>query len=173
MRLEGFEEDALSITRSSDFRFLGQVYELTMRLPNRELTADDGPRLFSDFHAMYERVYGEGTAWKGTPAQLLTYTVTGSARHAPPSAASPPDLQPRPDHEIQRSSRRVYVPSHRAFATLPIYDGDPFTPGSRVAGPAIIDESDTTIFVPADFQAARDELLNYRLGLSEAHQPPS
>jgi N-methylhydantoinase A/oxoprolinase/acetone carboxylase beta subunit len=46
---------------------------------------------------------------------------------------------------------------------LPVYDGSLFSAGSRVDGPAIIDESDTTIYVPEDVSAERDKYLSYVL----------
>jgi len=43
MRAEGLAEGEIEIVRSGDFRFLGQVYELSMPLPDRPLVEDDAP----------------------------------------------------------------------------------------------------------------------------------
>jgi N-methylhydantoinase A len=162
MRAEGFADDEIEIVRSADFRFLGQAFELTMRLPNRPLAPEDAPELAMQFFELYERTYGEGTAWKGVPEQLLNYavTATGPQQRAPRAAVV---LDPRPPDCMAVGSRFVFIPQSREHQELPIYADERFTAGSRVVGPAIIDATDTTIFVPPATEAARDEFMNYVL----------
>ena len=162
MRAEGFSDTDIVVVRSADFRFLGQSFDLTLPLPDRTLTATDAPDLAARFLAFYERTYGEGTAWKGVPTQLLNLTVTVTGRHAsiePPLAP----LAPRPEEQIRIDTRRLFLPSLREFSEVPVYDDQRFSAGSKIGGPAIIDVSDTTIFVPPNHEARRDEFMNYVL----------
>jgi N-methylhydantoinase A len=46
-----------------------------------------------------------------------------------------------------------------------VYDDEGFTPGSTVIGPAIVDASDTTLYIPPDTSATRDGYRNYILQL--------
>jgi len=162
MRAEGFAEEDISVDKSGDFRFLGQSYELTMGLPNAPLTAEDAPELARRFLELYEQTYGEGTAWKGVPVQLLNYTVTVTGhqdRRPLPSV----ELEPRAESDLRVSTRRVFLPSERQYRDLQIYDDARFTAGTRIVGPAIIDAIDTTIYVPPGSEATRDEFMNYVL----------
>ena len=167
MRAEGFIEADIGIARSADFRFLGQSYEWTLALPDRALTPDDPPRLAQQFFDTYERTYGEGTAWQGVPAQLLTMTVTVTGLRAhvdtPPAPADPR----RPD-QMLLGSRRVFLPSLGEYRDIAVYDDTRFSCGSCIEGPAIIDASDTTIYVPPATRARRDEFMNYVLSHSGA-----
>lgn len=162
MREEGFTEDRISAAINADFRFRGQDYELTMPLPTRLLKSSDAPELAQQFLELYERTYGFGTAWKGVATQLLnvSVTITGARdkQPLPPTAASPRDPS-----EIQRSHRSVFLPDKREWTDIPIYDDTKFTVGSKITGPAIIDVTDTTIYVPSGVIASRDEYLNYIL----------
>ena len=167
MRAEGFDDDGTTVQRSADFRYLGQSYELTMALPERPLTAEDAPTLAERFFQLYERTYGQGTAWKGVPESLLNYTVTVTGRQARPSFSDAP-LAPTPPAEIERGRRLVYLPSLGERREIPVYDDLRFTPGSRIEGPAIVDATDTTIFVPPGADARRDEQLNYVLSIGGA-----
>ena len=169
MRAEGFGDADIRIVRSADFRFLGQSYELTLTLPDRALTPADPPLLARQFFDAYERTYGEGTAWQGVPAQLLTMTVTvtGQRVHPAPSVVV---SAPRTPAEMRLKSRRVYLPSLREYRDITVYDDLLFTCGSSIDGPAIIDASDTTIYVPPATRALRDEYMNYRLIHSGATQ---
>jgi N-methylhydantoinase A len=162
MRAEGFAPEAVTQSRSGRLRFFGQVYELPVALPDRDLTAEDVPRLGSEFRDMYERVYGPGTAWKGAGVQVSTLTVTLTGMLERDALQEEPET-PTPAADVLLSQRTIYLPSTRTHEMVGVYDGRRFTPGTSVTGPAIIDETDTTIFVPEGLRASRDRFLNYRL----------
>jgi N-methylhydantoinase A len=160
MRAEGFADEDIQIQRSADFRFQGQVYELTMPLPVRPLTAEDGATLGESFAKLYEQTYGEGTAWKGVPEELLNYTVTAVGRQPrPPVQVLEPD--PADLDQIRKGEREIYLPMSGSRESLPIYDDLRFSPGTVAEGPAIVDAVDTTIFVPPETSITRDEHMNY------------
>jgi N-methylhydantoinase A len=162
MESEGFPRDQISVQRTADVRFQGQAYELTMEMPDRALTEDDAPALFDQFLVTYEQTYGEGTAWKGVPASLINYSVTVTGSQNRPdigtAVASGHDVAPEP-----RELRRAFLPQQREWAEIPIIDAGHLPVGHRLEGPAIIDENDTTIFVPPGTTATRDEYSNYVL----------
>jgi N-methylhydantoinase A len=160
MRAEGFADEDIEIHRSADFRFQGQIYELTMPLPDRPLNPGDAARLGTQFAELYEQTYGEGTAWKGVPEELLNYTVTAIGRQPrPPVHAVKPD--PASLDDIRKGEREVHLPMNGERERLPIYDDLRFTPGTVAEGPAIVDAVDTTIFVPPETSITRDEHMNY------------
>ena len=57
----------------------------------------------------------------------------------------------------------MFLPSERQRAEVPVYAEEAFAPGQSAEGPAIIDESDTTIYVPPGNRVSRDEYMNYVL----------
>jgi N-methylhydantoinase A len=65
--------------------------------------------------------------------------------------------------DARKAVREVYLPDVHERAEIPVYAGDRCGPGIRIEGPAIIDETDTTIYVPTGSTAQRDEHLNYVL----------
>ena len=162
MSEEGFGDAEIEISRSADLRFQGQEYELTLPMPSRALTADDLDVLAADFLALYERTYGEGTAWKGVPATMVNYSVTAVGRQQRPDW-SVATLNGHTADAARKAVREVYLPDVHERAEIPIYAGDRCGPGIRIEGPAIIDETDTTIYVPTETTAQRDEYLNYVL----------
>jgi N-methylhydantoinase A len=162
MAEEGFGDGEIEIQRSADLRFQGQEYELTLPLPDRELTPDDAETLAADFFTLYERTYGEGTAWVGVPATLVNYSVTVVGRQPGPTLAAASRNGHTPD-SARRGAREAYLPDVGRREEIPVYDGALCDPGIRIEGPAIIDETDTTIYVPTGTTAERDEYLNYVL----------
>jgi N-methylhydantoinase A len=162
MREEGFADAEIAVQRSADLRFQGQEYELTLPLPDRPLTAQDAESLTADFFVLYEKTYGEGTAWKGVPVTMVNYSVTVTGRQDRPVVPTAALNGHTPDG-ARRSTRLVYLPGESHQQEIPIYDGGLCGPGIRLEGPAIIDETDTTIYVPPGTTAAVDEHLNYVL----------
>ncbi len=162
MAAEGFDEEAIEVLRSGDFRFQGQAYELSLVLPERSLEREDAENLGGMFRALYERTYGEGTAWEGVPATMVTYSVTAIGRQQRPRFESAKTSTVTAE-QPEASTRSVYLPSVRAREDVKVYDEQQVVPGVSVEGPAIIDAHDTTIFVPPGITAARDEFMNFIL----------
>jgi N-methylhydantoinase A len=154
----------LEVSRSGDFRFLGQVYEVNVPLPDRDLTMEDAARLADEFPLIYERVYGEGTAWKGSPVVLLNLSIKVTyEREKPPGRQHEPQAFAT---EVQADSQReVYLPSSRERAEIPSYSEAAMGAGAQVSGPCIVDVGDTTIFVPPDATCSRDRHFNFHLDL--------
>ena len=162
MESEGFHRDQIEVQRSGDLRFHGQAYELTLPMPARTLTEDDAAGLFDEFHGLYERTYGAGTAWKGVPASLINYSVTVTGRQQDRPEFHEATANGRPD-DLVRERREVFLPAERVREQVPIIDDASFTVGTKVDGPAIVDAVDTTIYVPRGTTAERDQYLNYVL----------
>lgn len=162
MQAQGFADESIEVQRSADFRFAGQFYELTMPLPGRPLRSEDASALARDFFELYERTYGEGTAWRGVRAMMLNYTITVLGRQAHPPF-SPAARRPTSPEQMLMTEREVYLPGEHSVVSIPVYDDSRFNPGSRLEGPAIIDAADTTIYVPSNTTVERDEYHNYLL----------
>jgi N-methylhydantoinase A len=160
MRTEGFTEHDVDVVRTGEVRFTGQAHELTVPLPDRNLVEADVAILSSDFRQTYETTYGKGTAWKDTPAELVSYTVTTIGRREPLSWKATKNAAPADPIEILIGTRNVFLPSLREYVEVPIYDDRLFTSGTSLAGPAIIDAQDTTLYVPPETDVRRDEYMN-------------
>ena len=57
----------------------------------------------------------------------------------------------------RKGQRRAWVPERGAFAEVPVYDGHALRAGNVIEGPALVERTDTTIFVSAAFVASIDE----------------
>jgi N-methylhydantoinase A len=159
---EGIEASELEIHRSGEFRFLGQVYEVTLPLPDRDLSADDAVMLARTFPMVYEQNYGEGTAWKGAPAVLLNLSIRAFASRVKPALR---EQEPTTSGSIvePQTTRSVFLPIERRRESVGVYAADDMPPGTTVTGPCIVDVGDTTIYVPVDATCARDHFFNFVL----------
>jgi N-methylhydantoinase A len=162
MESEGFARDDIIVQRTADLRFHGQAYELTLPMPDRQLVEDDAQAIFDQFLAHYERTYGEGTAWKGVPASLINYSVTVIGRGQRPTLNGAGHANGA-SNSLVREEREVFLPAERRHERVPVIDDASFGVGVNVEGPAIIDEGDTTVYVPPGTTATRDEFRNFVL----------
>jgi N-methylhydantoinase A len=60
----------------------------------------------------------------------------------------------------QKGRRPIYLPETRGFELVPVYDRYALTPGSRFAGPAIVEERESTAVIGPGALVAVDEWLN-------------
>jgi N-methylhydantoinase A len=158
----GIDPAACELGWNADLRFLGQTFEIAVPLQEGAFDADRARALAESFPERYEATYGKGTAWEGSPVMLTNLNLTVVAERPVP------ELRPVPTGDedplaARRGVRRVLMPGGGWKSDVPIFDGPSITPGMRVAAPAIIDEHDTTLFVPPGWLCERDELFNYRL----------
>jgi N-methylhydantoinase A len=159
---EGIAEADLEIERSGDFRFAGQVYEVNVPLPARDLTTEDAGTLAAEFPKIYERNYGEGTAWEGSPVVLLNLSIKATHGRRKPASRTT---------EVERGAgtpepvghREIFLPIERRRESVPIFADASLRPGTTVPGPAILDLGDTTVYVPAGTTAERDQHFNFIL----------
>lgn len=162
LRHAGYADEQISVERQGDFKFAGQLWELTLPIPTSGvLTADDLEALRAEFPARYEAEYGEGTAWEGTPVMLLAARVI--ARGA--GERLEPEAMPLDHGAVCEpiGTRRIVLPIEAETVDAFVYDGAALVPGATLEGPAIVNEALTTILVPPGWALEVDGYRNLAL----------
>ncbi|WP_169542004.1 hydantoinase/oxoprolinase family protein [Nocardia jiangxiensis] len=156
MGTQGFDRESVTIERTADMRFAGQVSGLPMSLPDRPMEEADIPALADDFLAKYRETFGAGTEWKGVPPMLAEISVTAIARVDRPDGPAVGEGETVAAQPTPEGTRAVRLPGASGRTETPIYRDDRFGAGAAISGPAIIQAVDTTIYVPSGFSANRD-----------------
>ena len=154
---EHIAPEARRLTRTADMRYAGQNYELAVPLPEGPVTAATLQALTAGFADLHRQRYG--FVAEGEPVQLVTLRLeaTGLVRKA--ELKSYPDAGPDASGAII-GQREVWFPEARDFVPTPIYSRDALLPGNAFAGPAIVEQMDTTTVVPPSMNARVDAWLN-------------
>jgi N-methylhydantoinase A len=162
----GFNEQDIEIVWEGDFKFGTQAFELTIPLPQRQLTENDRAVMAKAFTEEYERLYGAGTSWDGAEhlTILLNVRVTGIGKTQKPSLQTFSKGQTI-SRTAKVAEREVYLPQERKTKTVSIYKDELLNPGMEISGPAIIESKDTTIYIPENAQTEVDQYGNYCLTL--------
>ncbi len=69
----------------------------------------------------------------------------------------------------------MWVPEERGFRPVPVFDGQRLRHGNRIAGPALVEQRNTTLFVSGSFDLVVDALgsfLVYRRGREDVVPEP-
>lgn len=143
MRAEKVPEGSSEISYFARMCFVGQSYDLDVPV------ADVGPRVIdrlkADFIALHERIYGYATESVIRVVALKTVHrafVSREADAARPLAGGDPVKGERLAHMLDGYSGPVKV-----------YNREKLAPGATIAGPAIVEQSDTTILIASGWSA--------------------
>ncbi len=146
-----------------DLRYLGQYHEVAVELPAEAVQACDAARIRRAFHAAHDRLYGYALAEQGTAVELINLRLSAIGVTDKPPLRKDAYRGEQPDADAVKGRRPVYLPHRQDFAEVTVFDGDALGHGNQLQGPAIIEQVNTTIFVPAGASAACDAYGSFLL----------
>jgi N-methylhydantoinase A len=149
---EKLDPALLEFRRVLELRYLGQSSELSVPLDNDVNTL---ATVVTAFHTEHQRRFGYAMPERGI--EIVTARLT--ARVGRPM---PPPERPAEIAQQAPSSRRVWFAA-KGFVETPIYQRDAISSASRIAGPAVIEQMDTTTIVPPGWNATVDRMANLLL----------
>ncbi|VTU42831.1 hydantoinase/oxoprolinase family protein [Variovorax sp. RA8] len=143
------------ILRNADIRYAGQSFDVSVDLGSIDLgAADAASALLAAFKAAYAAIYGD--ADHGSAIEVVNLRTTAVGVTPKPSmrtvrdTALPSDLREPP----VRARRRIFIDgAHHDAAVL---DRSALTWGHEFNGPAVVEQYDTTTFVPPGFACRVD-----------------
>jgi N-methylhydantoinase A len=141
----GVGPGAETVRLTADLQYAGQGYTIEVPVPLAVIDVGDAAALREAFEARYRAVFG--TTLPGLPVEALNWRLAaqGPAGTAPLGAARPAggeDATP-----ARTGQRAIWIPERQAFATAAIYDRYRLAPGMRFAGPAVVEERESTVVI--------------------------
>jgi N-methylhydantoinase A len=148
----GEQTRALAVTGTSvelaaDMRYDGQGYDVTVPLRAEWLTGGDFDRLRAAFHAAHRATYGHANENAEIWLKELRAHITGAT--AKPKVVPLRREAPSGGAETTRAMRL----SGREFQAS-VHERVGLGVGQRVSGPAIVNQMDTTTWIPEGWQAS-------------------
>jgi N-methylhydantoinase A len=164
----GFAPDEVAIEYSLAMRFAGQTFDVDVDFEPRPLTEEDRRPLIERFQARYAELYGAGSVWENFPMLVMTARVVarGVRPKPPPARIDGNGTHAGGDAEAaRRTSRAVFLAERGEWTDIDCYLADRLPVGVTLQGPCIIEDVDTTIFVPAYASVAREPFGGFELDL--------
>ena len=163
---QGVAPEAVEISCAADMRYLDQIYEVTVPLPDDTLAdADFLARLTGNFHQRYQELYSYSQ--QDQEVRLVTLRVSAVGRL--PRIAR---MERGGDVKAAQPSgyRRVYL---GGWQDAPTYAADELPAGAEIAGPAVLESQFTTIMVWPGDTATVDSMGGVELRINLESAPHS
>jgi N-methylhydantoinase A len=164
-RLIGKEVVAISEIReihSVDMQFIGQTHLLRVPLPNPTPSVEELQRRFEE--AYFNRFHVELNEIRANLVNVNT-SMIGRREEIDLSILIDPAGRKATLAEAQTSSRTVWFGE---WLETPVYWRDHLPPNAEIAGPAIVEQMDTTIIIEPGDLAAQDHDGNIIITVGEA-----
>ena len=158
---EGLPRERIAFVRQVDMRYVGQSFELTVPLEGA-FDAGQSGALRERFHAEHDRVYGFSAS--SEPVELVSLRLTTVGRIEKPPLRT---LERSAGTPSPKEQRRVFFAEAGGFVECPIHDRYGLGAGASFAGPAVIEELDSTVVVHPGFGVEIDDVGN--LVIRKAH----
>jgi len=161
IRETGFDPAEAQVTRLADMRFAGQGFEVVLELPEGPYDAGSATAL----RAAFEEVYRETFARTPPDVEPEIINIRVSMAAEVPGVDVKADVSGGGDPKT--GSRPAYFPEAGAYVETTVYDRNRMGPGYAFEGPAIVEESESTLILGPGAKASVDAQLNLIVDLPE------
>jgi N-methylhydantoinase A len=140
----GARDGALKWWIGAEMRYAGQGHNVSVTLPWHAIGKSSAARLMKEFEKRYRQLYGHLVP--NAAPQVVTWRLTGrsvvkSHRFTWGDARVSPKA-------VMRGRRDIYLPLRRNYAPVPVYERYSLKPGTRLKGPLVLEERESTLVVP-------------------------
>ena len=143
---EGLNLGRAVVGKSADMRYAGQAYELRVEIDDGVLGAG-ADALAERFHDEHRNVYGFPD--RDSEVEIMTVRISVTRAMPPVSARK----LPAASSELKARGRRS-VSLRGAEHQAVVFARSDLRPQHTIVGPAIVEQSDTTVWVPPRWQAS-------------------
>jgi len=157
---EGIDPGSVSFVRYGKFRYQNQEHT-TEVLIDGQVSSDNLAKIEADFHETYEREY---TYRLDTPVELVGIHLVASAQVGKLTMTK--QSVGEADASSATKGKRVVDYALEGVHEASIYDGTKLRPGMSLVGPAIIEDSGTTVVVHPENRAEIDAYGNIHISLT-------
>ena len=148
--IEGFPANQVTLSCSVDVRFQGQTSEIRIPLADEHSTENTVRTLYAAFEKEHERLYGHRSE-PDNPIEVVAVRLIGGAGVRGAEGVLKPAERPA---EFE-SSRQAYFGQQSGTIDTPVIARGDLSERST-DGPLLIDEYDSTIVVPPDYNCHLD-----------------
>jgi N-methylhydantoinase A len=156
---EGFTGDRVRFSWFFDLRYSGQAYEIRVPIEVGGAGVDEptARQAIADFHAAHQDQYGY--SYQGEqPVELVNLGLTGiGVLTRPPASAAGAGASSTWD-ELRKGTRPVWSAQGNRFVECGIYDRPAGSVDAALAGPAVIEQYDSTLVVEEGWRVATNDI---------------
>jgi len=152
LKADNFTEDRISIRRSLDMRYVGQVHECTVDVEAFAIDEAALDRLKDAFHTRHEELYTYSEPQSAVEVVNVESAISGAVDRPTRMVIA----AGRGAHTALKSTRPMIFNAEGIAQDTPVYDGALLGAGDALLGPAVIQEVTTTLVIEPGWQAELD-----------------
>lgn len=137
------------LVHAVDMQYAGQSFSLTVTIPEQVRAEEDVQGVIDAFHRAHEAIYGFREPDHAVEAVTQRLSIIGEVAKVALPGLSEGEPAPAP-----RSRRPVFHGG--AWIEASVYRREDFGAGSAVAGPAVVEQDDTTLWMPPGWRLEAD-----------------
>ena len=149
-------QERITFRRFGDLCYRRQGYEIRVPVPAGALGRHSQTAIREAFEQAYGRIYGH--VLPDLEIDVVSWRVVAEGPR--PVLRSPAADASSGGGEALKRRRKAYMPELAGFAEVPVYDRYRLAPGDAFAGPAIVEERESTVVLGPDARARVDDALN-------------
>jgi len=159
---QGIADKDIKIIRGADVRYLGQLHNIEVLLPDipvgETFTGETAKSLINASHERHNAIYGRSDPSMAITIETVKLHVIGVRRTF--EVTKEQLCKEYPSAALKRK-RPVCFNEKDGFTETLCYDGDHLRPGNVIMGPAIIEDTKTSIVIPQRYKLSVDAYGNY------------
>jgi N-methylhydantoinase A len=143
---EGVAPAQQEVRLSFDLRYVGQEYSLNVPVPKADLDTEDRNAIRARYNELHQRTYGQSSPSEEAEVVNVRVSVHGRRKKFGVKNDSAPATG-------KATTRPVYIDDPRTPVSIPIYRRAELAPATTIEGPAILEDSASTVLLLAGDRA--------------------
>ncbi|HVJ34297.1 MAG TPA: hydantoinase/oxoprolinase family protein [Terriglobia bacterium] len=154
---DGFKKSQVTVRRSLDMRYVGQVHECTVEIGHFKIDAKSIERIKQAFHKRHAELYTYAEPQSLVEVVNIESTLYGHVEKPKPAKLA---RGATPAKALKGYRKAIFSADGKPSRT-PVYDGSKLGAGATIDGHAIIEEVTTTIVIEPGWRAKLDASGSY------------
>jgi N-methylhydantoinase A len=138
---DGVAPEAQRFEWAVDLRYAGQAFDLRVALDGADFSAAGVAKATAAFHGLHRQRFSYDEPQVAVEIVALRLKAVGELAKPVPARGGV--------HQTEASTRSRPVHGRHGAATTPVWDRDAISSSHRLAGPAIVEEPYTSVYLPA------------------------
>ena len=161
---EGVACDDAEISRGLEMRYVGQIFEVPVDVTGLEMVPRSVAEILERLHRQHEKEYTY--RHPSGLGEIINATVTCVGKLPPLRGGASDGSRVRGDAFV--AERPMLFRQFGEYRSVPVYHGSRLSPGDVVSGPAVVEETNTTVVVFPGFDLELTPMNAYVMRLREA-----
>ena len=166
LKSEGISEDRIKYIYSLDLRYVKQYHEVNIEITRAQIEDAAVEAIANRFHQQRNNLYGYSLKEEATPIELINLRLMCIGETIKPEFQAQEHGDVDPSGALKKK-RSVFLPMQNKFQEVDVFDGMKLNFGNKIAGPAIIEQINTTTFVTPEFNVLCDRYGSYTVYVKE------